>query len=67
MYLGGSALNLLDCAEDYRRGMPDRPPDQVPGAVPVMYLSQSPFDCYELAEKRVCGWANRTVARCPRT
>jgi hypothetical protein len=46
---GGSALNLLDCAEDHRRGTLDGPADEVPGAVAVMYLGESPFDRDEVA------------------
>jgi hypothetical protein len=41
---GGSALNLVDCAEDHRRGTLDGPADEVPGAVAVMYLGESAFD-----------------------
>ena len=40
---GGSVLNLLDCAEDHRRGTLDGPADEVPGAVAVLYLGESPF------------------------
>src|SRR5437016_14219291 len=35
--LGGSLMNLLDGAEDHRRGALDGPAHQVPWAVAVMY------------------------------
>ncbi len=47
--MGGSAVNLLDGAEDHRRGPLDGPADEVPGAVAVMDLGESPFDRDELA------------------
>jgi len=37
-------MDLLDCAEDHRRGALDGPAHQVPGAVAVMYLGEPPFD-----------------------
>ncbi len=47
--LGGSVMDLLDCAEDHRRGTLDGPAHQVPGAVAVMYLGEPPADRYGLA------------------
>jgi hypothetical protein len=38
--LGGSLMDLLDCAEDHRRGALDGPAYQVPGAVAVLYLGK---------------------------
>jgi hypothetical protein len=32
--------NLLNCAEDHRRGALDRPAHEVPGAVAVLYLGE---------------------------
>ena len=46
---GGSVLDLLDRAEDHRRGALDRPAHQVPGAVAVMYLGESLLDRHVLA------------------
>src|SRR5271166_3738954 len=46
---GGSVINLLDGAEDQRRGALDRPAHQVPWAVAVMYLGESPLDRHDLA------------------
>ena len=40
---GGSAMNLLDCAQDHRRDALDLPAHQVPGAVAVMDLVQAPL------------------------
>jgi hypothetical protein len=42
-------LDLLDGAQDHRRGAPDRPAHQVPWAVAVMYLRKPPFGRYESA------------------
>ena len=47
--LGGSLTDLLDCAEDHRRGALDGPAHQVPGAVAVMYLGEPLLDRHELA------------------
>src|SRR2546421_2711928 len=47
--LGGSLMDLLDCAEDHRRGALDGPAHQVPGAVAVTYLGEPLFDRHELA------------------
>jgi hypothetical protein len=41
--MGGSILDLLDRAEDHRRGALDRPAHQVPGAVAVLYLGEPLF------------------------
>jgi hypothetical protein len=49
MRLGGSVMDLLDRAEDHRRGAPHGPAHQVPRAVAVMYLGEPPFDRYGLA------------------
>ena len=38
--LGGSLMDLLDRAEDHRRGALDGPAHQVPWAVAVMYLGE---------------------------
>ena len=38
--LGGSLMDLLDGAEDHRRGAPDGPAHQVPWAVAVVYLGE---------------------------
>jgi hypothetical protein len=46
---GGSVLDLLDGAEDHRRGALDGLADQVPVAVAAMDLGESPFDRHELA------------------
>ena len=43
------ARNLLDIVEDHRRGALDGPAHQVPGAVAVMDLGESPVDWDELA------------------
>jgi hypothetical protein len=37
-------MDLLDRAEDHRRGAPDGPAHQVPGAVAIMYLGEPPLD-----------------------
>jgi hypothetical protein len=66
----GLAVNLLDCAEDHRRGAPDRPADQVPRAVAVMDLSESLFDRDEFAfmdiasltYRRECKYLRRSSA-----
>jgi hypothetical protein len=42
-------MDLLDCAEDHRRGALDRPAHQVPRAVAVLYLGEPPFDPHGLA------------------
>ena len=46
---GGLVLDLLDRAEDHRRGALDRPAHQVPGAVAVVYLGEPLFDRHEFA------------------
>ena len=46
---GGPVLDLLDRAEDQRRGALDGPARQVPGAVALMDLGESPFGRYEVA------------------
>src|SRR5207244_9119012 len=46
---GGSLMDLLDCAEDHRRGALDGPAHQVPWAVAVMYLGEPPVYRYGLA------------------
>ena len=47
--LGGSLMDLLDCAQDHRRGALDGPAHQVPGAVAVVYLGEPLLDRHELA------------------
>jgi hypothetical protein len=47
--MGGSVMDLLDGAEDHRRGALDRPAHQVPGAVAVLYLGEPLFGRHELA------------------
>ena len=47
--MGGSVMDLLDGAEDHRRGALDRPAHQVPWAVAVMYLGEPLLDRHELA------------------
>jgi hypothetical protein len=42
-------MDLLDCAEDHRRGALDGPAHQVPGAAAVVYLGEPPFDRNGLA------------------
>ena len=42
-------MDLLDCAEDHRRGALDGPAHQVPWAVAVMYLGEPPVDPEGLA------------------
>ena len=42
-------IDLLDCAEDHRRGAMDGPAHQVPGAVAVMYLGEPLLDRHGLA------------------
>ena len=46
---GGSVLDSLDGAEDHRRGALDWPADQMPVAIAVMDLGESPVDRHELA------------------
>jgi len=46
---GGSLMDLLDRAEDHRRGALDGPAHQVPWAVTVMYLGKPPVDRHGLA------------------
>jgi hypothetical protein len=41
-------MDLLDCAEDHRRGALDGPAHQVPWAVAVMYLGESLLDGHGL-------------------
>src|SRR5260370_22374677 len=41
--LGGSEMDLLDCADDHRRGALDVPCHPAPLAVTDMYLSDTPF------------------------
>jgi hypothetical protein len=41
-------MDLLDCAEDHRRGALDGPAHQVPGAVAVTYLNKPRFDRHGL-------------------
>jgi len=45
--MGGSVMDLLDRAEDHRRGALDRPAHQVPWAVAVLYLGEPLFDRHE--------------------
>jgi hypothetical protein len=47
--MGGSVMDLLDRAEDHRRGALDRPAHQVPWAVAVLYLGEPLFDRHEFA------------------
>ena len=42
-------MDLLDCAEDHRRGALDRPAHQVPRAVAVMYLGEPLLDRHGFA------------------
>jgi hypothetical protein len=42
-------MDLLDCAEDHRRGALDGPAHQVPWAVAVVYLGEPPVDRHGLA------------------
>jgi len=42
-------MDLLDCAEDHRRGAVDGPAHQVPWAVAVVYLGEPPVDRHGLA------------------
>ena len=42
-------MDLLDCAEDHRRGALDGPAHQVPWAVAVLDLGEPPFDRHGLA------------------
>ena len=42
-------MDLLDCAEDHRRGALDGPAHQVPWAVAVMYLGEPLLDRHGLA------------------
>ena len=42
-------MDLLNCAEDHRRGALDGPAHQVPWAVAVMYLGEPPCDRRGLA------------------
>ena len=47
--LGGSLMDLLNCAEDHRRGALDGPAHQVHRAVAAMYLGELPCDRRGLA------------------
>ena len=47
--LGGCLMDLLDCAEDHRRGALDGPAHQVPRAVAVLYLGEPLLDRHGLA------------------
>ena len=47
--MGGSVMDLLDRAEDHRRGALDRPAHQVPWAVAVLYFCEPLFDRHEFA------------------
>ena len=47
--MGGSVMDLLDRAEDHRRGALDRPAHQVPWAVAVLYLGEPLLDRHGLA------------------
>ena len=47
--MGGFVMDLLDRAEDHRRGALDRPAHQVPWAVAVLYLGEPLFDRHEFA------------------
>ena len=42
-------MDLLDSAEDHRRGALDGPAHQVPGTVAVVYLGEPPVDRHGLA------------------
>jgi len=55
--MGGSVMDLLDRAEDHRRGALDRPARQVPRTLAVMYLGEPLFDRHEFAV-----WAGGHVA-----
>ena len=46
---GGFVLDLLDCAQDHRRGALHGPAHQVPGAVALLDLGKSPFGRHVLA------------------
>ena len=47
-------MDLLDCAEDHRRGALDGPAHQVPWAVAVMYLGEPLLDRHGLAVRAGC-------------
>jgi len=47
--VGGCLMDLLDCAEDHRRGALDGPAHQVPEAVAVMDLGEPLLDRHGLA------------------
>ena len=56
--MGGSVMDLPDRAEDHRRGAPDRPAHQVPGAVSghisrraAVRLAQSPSGLVVMSQK----------------
>ena len=55
--MGGSVMDLLDRAEDHRRGALDRPAHQVPRTLAVMCLGEPLFDRHEFAV-----WAGGHVA-----
>jgi hypothetical protein len=46
---GGSVLDLLDCAQDHRRGALHGAAHQVPRAIALLDLGKSPFGRHELA------------------
>ena len=46
---GGSLMDLLDCAEDHRRGALDGPAHRVPWAVAAVYLGEPLLDRHGLA------------------
>ena len=62
---GGLVPDLLDCAEDHRRGALDGPAHEVPGAVAVMDLGEPPVDRHELAAGLVV--MSQKVSALPRT
>ena len=47
--MGGSVVDLLDRAEDHRRGALNRPAHQVPGAIAALYLREPPLGRHGLA------------------
>jgi hypothetical protein len=47
--MGGSVIDLLDRAEDHRRGALDRPGHQVPRAIAVLYLDEPLLNRHEFA------------------
>ena len=60
--LGGSVMDLLDCAEDHRRGVPDADLltlDSL-GRSAVMYLGEPPFGRHGLAIRAGGGVCRRT-------